>query len=158
MFLPLDQVLFFFLPAMVANLILFLTGHYYGTSVVVPLDLRGRIAGKRLVGEGRGLTSLPRALAAGMLCGALQGRLEEAVVLSLGAQLGMVANSVIKRRRCIPRGGGHLPWDHIDFVLGASLVYWLHFPMSLALVLSGLVYCGVCHLVVGHLVRAVLGE
>ena len=151
--LPQDQVLLFFLPAMAANLMLFLTGHYYGTSVVVPLDLRGRIGGRRLIGEGRGLTSLPRALAAGMLCGALQGRLEEAVVLALGAQFGMVVNSLLKRRRGIPRGGRHLPWDHIDFVLGACLIYGLHFPLSGALVLSGLVYCGVCHLVVGHLVH-----
>ena len=65
---------------------------------------------------------------------------------------------LLKRRRGIPRGGRHLPWDHIDFVLGACLIYGLHFPLSGALVLSGLVYCGVCHLVVGHLVRAVLGE
>ena len=96
--LPLEQVLLFFLPAMAANLMLFLTGHFYGTSVVVPLDLRGRVGGQRIIGEGRGLTSLPRALAAGMLCGAFQGRLEEAVVLALGAQLGMVANSLLKRR------------------------------------------------------------
>ena len=94
--LPLEQVLLFFLPAMAANLMLFLTGHFYGTSVVVPLDLRGRVGGQRIIGEGRGLTSLPRALAAGMLCGAFQGRLEEAVVLALGAQLGMVANSLLK--------------------------------------------------------------
>ena len=89
MLLPPQEVLVFFLPAMVANLALYLTGRLYGPAVVVPLDLKHRVRGRRVVGDGRGLTSLPRALAAGMLCGAFQGRLEEAAVLALGAQLGM---------------------------------------------------------------------
>lgn len=154
--LPPEQVLLFFLPAMAANLMLYFTGYYYGPSVVVPLDLRLTWKGARVVGEGRGLTSLPRALVAGLLVGAVTGRLEASVLLAVGAQLGMVVNSVIKRRRGLLQGQSHRPWDHLDFVLGAALVYGLHFPLDGKLLIWGLVYCGLCHWIVSHLVRAVL--
>jgi hypothetical protein len=154
--LPIEQVILFFLPAMAANLVLYLTGYYFGPAVVVPLDQKIRLGGRRLIGDGRGLTSLPRALAAGMVCGAIQGRLEEAVVLALGAQFGMVCNSLVKRRRGLPQGESHQPWDHLDFVFGASLVYAVHYHLDISMFVSGVLYCGACHLVVGHLVRAVL--
>ena len=63
---------------------------------------------------------------------------------------------MVKRRRGLPRGESHLPWDHLDFVLGAALVYGLHYDLDTAMWVSGLVYCGACHMVVSHVLRAVL--
>lgn len=148
------EIYWYFLPAMLANLFLYLTSRVFGQDSVLPLDLGLKVAGKRPIGDGRGLTSLPRALAAGVLCGALQGRMEEAVLLAIGAQAGMVVNSLVKRARGLPRGANFHPWDNIDFVLGACLFVSFVQPVTWEILIAGSVYCGMAHWILGNFIRS----
>lgn len=143
----------FFLPAMFVNLSLYLTSKVFGSRSVLSLDQGFKVGQERLIGDGRGLTSLPRALVAGALCGAFQGRLEEAVLLSIGAQAGMVFNSFIKRRLGKPQGANFYPWDHIDYILGACLIWSSQFGVDLPLFISGVLCGGLTHWALGGLIR-----
>lgn len=128
----------------------------FGQSSVLPLDLRGKVAGRRLVGDSRGLWGLPAALVIGALCAIAQGRGVEAVILSLGADFGCVINSFVKRRLGMPRGKAFRPWDHIDFVLGASLFYHWQYGISPTLLVSGVVCWGATHCLGSMIVRGSL--
>ena len=143
----------FFLPAMLANLSLYLTSKAFGSRSILALDQGLEVNGRRLIGDGRGLTSLPRAIAVGALCGACQGRLEEAILLAIGAQAGMVFNSLIKRRLRVAQGSAFPPWDHIDFVLGACLFWGLEFGWKGPLFFSGVVLGGLTHYILGGIIR-----
>ena len=112
-----------YLPALVANgsATLIARGH--------PLDLGKRfIDGRRILGDGKtvegfilGLlyatsVSLTEALAANSVCLAAYG-----VAAGLGALLGDIAGSFIKRRMGLERGA-HAPLlDQLDFLIGAYL-------------------------------------
>ncbi len=128
----------------------------FGQSSVLPLDLRGKVAGRRLLGDSRGLWGLPAALVIGALCAIAQGRGVEAVILSLGADFGCVTNSFVKRRLGMPRGKAFRPWDHIDFVLGASLFYHWQYGLPLSLLLSGVLAWGSTHWIGSLIVRGCL--
>ena len=148
----------FYLPAALVPLGLYVLWVVFGQSSVLPLDLRGKIGGRRLVGDSRGLWGLPAALLLGALCAATQGRGMDALVLSLGADFGCVVNSFVKRRLGIPRGRAFRPWDHIDFVLGASVFYNWQYGLSLSLFAGGVLVWGASHWLGSLLVRGCLRE
>jgi CDP-2,3-bis-(O-geranylgeranyl)-sn-glycerol synthase len=144
--------LVFYLPALLQNVAVYLLAALFGRRQV-PLDLGQGLGGKRLIGNSRGLISLPLALALGALVGGLQGRVLEAIHLTVGVDLGTVINSALKRRLGIPPGGRFFPLDQLDFILGASLVYALSYPLPLKVFLCGLVVGAAIHLFTNLFVR-----
>ena len=152
------QAWVFYLPAALVPLGLYLLWIVFGQSSVLPLDLRGRVGQWRLVGDSRGLWGMPAALLLGALCAASQGRGMDALILSLGADFGCVVNSFIKRRLGIPRGSAFRPWDHIDFVLGASAFYHWQYGLSWSLFAGGVLIWGASHWIGSLLVRGLLRE
>lgn len=152
------QALWFYLPACVVPLALYLLWVFYGQECVLPLDLGHKNRDQPLIGASRGLWGLPAAILFGGLCGAAQGRGFEAVVLAVGADFGCIFHSFLKRRAGMPRGSWNPPWDHIDFVLGASLFYALQYGLSLELFLTGTLVCGLTHLMAHRLIRGMLSR
>jgi hypothetical protein len=147
----------FFLPASLVSVTLYAVWLVFGQAGVLPLDLNRTWRDEPLVGGGRGLTGVVAAgiIAAG--CAVLQGRGDDTLVLALGAQFGMVANSFVKRRLSIQRGQDSFPWDHVDFVLGASLAYTLQGGvLTLQRFLCGLLICGFLHWLIGGGLRPLL--
>ena len=152
------QAWFFYLPAALVPLGLYVLWIVFGQSSVLPLDLRSEIGGRRLVGDSRGLWGLPAALLLGALCAVAQSRGADALILSLGADFGCVVNSFIKRRLGIPRGRPFRPWDHIDFVLGASMFYHWQYGLSWSLFTAGVLVWGAIHCLGSLIVRGCLHE
>jgi hypothetical protein len=146
----------FFLPATLVSFSLYLLWLLFGQASVLPLDLNRRWGGQALVGGGRGLLSIGFVCIIGSVCAVVQGRGDDALILALGAHFGTVANSFLKRRFHFERGKHAVPWDHIDFVLGASLAYSLQYPITLQMVMAGIVICGTLHWSLGRLIRLVL--
>ena len=123
----------------------------------IPLDLgKTNDKGERIIGDSRGFISLPLALVLGILVGSLQGRVLEAIHLAVGVDLGTVANSALKRRLGIRPGKTFFPLDQVDFILGASLLYALSFPLSGEMFLYGLALGGSVHVLTNLLIRPVL--
>lgn len=146
----------FYLPATLVSFSLYLLWLIFGQASVLPLDLNEKWGGRELVGGGRGLLSIGFVCIIGAGCAVFQQRGDDALVLALGAHFGTILNSFLKRRFQIERGKHAFPWDHIDFILGASFVYWLQNPLGFEMVFRGLLVCGTLHWTVGSLIRLFL--
>ena len=108
------KAIWFFFPAYVAN----------ATPVVLgggkPIDLGKKfIDGRRILGDGKTFRGFILALAAGTLVGAFQARPVLGLIMSLGAMLGDMAVSFLKRRLGMERGAPLPVGDQLDFVAGA---------------------------------------
>lgn len=143
----------FFLPASAVPLALYLTSLVFGQSSVLPADLNYRFSQQPLLGAGRGLWGPAAALMVGAACAVLQGRGDEAMVLALGAHLGTVLNSFLKRRLGLARGQDFFPFDNIDFAVGAAVCYHIQYGMSAQLFFSGVLICGFAHRYIGRVIR-----
>ncbi len=120
----------------VLDALLFITPCYVANGVPVlvsrlvrrrhPIDM-GRVFrdGRRVFGEGKTWEGLVCAVACGTLSGAvLDGHsLYGAFVLSLGAMLGDLAGSFVKRRLGIERGGRAPLLDELGFVVASLALY-----------------------------------
>ncbi len=110
------SALWFILPAYVAN----------GAPVMLgggtPIDLgRKFLDGKRILGDGKTFKGFFAGVLTGTFIGTLQGRLVLGFFLSIGALVGDMAGSFVKRRLNIKRGDSAPLLDQLDFILGAVL-------------------------------------
>ena len=118
------QAMWFILPAYFAN----------ATPVILsggpPLDLGKRfVDGYRIFGEGKTLYGFLSGLAAGSLIGFLQGRAVVGFVLALGALIGDLIGSFIKRRLGMVRGEMAPGLDQLGFVIVAiTMASPIEFP------------------------------
>lgn len=110
-----------FLPAYVANMTPCLAANIYGRGH--PLDLgRDFLDGRRILGDGKTLEGLISGLVAGSAVGFIFSRFLEGFALALGAMIGDIIGSFLKRRLGIERGRPAPILDQLDFVIGAILV------------------------------------
>ena len=127
----------FYLPAFVGNLGVYLLFARIGKDII-PMDLHGTIAGKRILGDGRTLLGVIGFFVFSLIVGVLQHREMESLYLGMGACFGCTVNSLIKRTLGIPRGNLFFPFDQIDHVLGASLFYASRYPLDRGIFIGGL--------------------
>lgn len=140
------DVLWFYLPALVANLAVYLLYSLMGEGV--PLDLHTQWRGQRLLGDGRTLLGTAGFMVFSLLVGILQDRVVESLYLGMGAQFGSVLNSFIKRRFGFVRSDRFFLLDPVDHVLGASLFYVSAYTLRMETFLWGVVICFSLHVTV----------
>lgn len=88
-----------------------------------PLDMgRKFLDGRRILGEGKTVRGFFGGLVVGTIVGVLQGRPLVGFLLALGAMLGDLAGSFIKRRLNIGRGEAAPGLDQLTFVVVALLL------------------------------------
>jgi len=143
-----------YLPAMVANAApVFLK---QGT----PLDMGARfIDGKRILGDGKTFEGF----AIGLFFGTYTGIVESIIlqnaaflilglVASMGALLGDILGSFIKRRLGLRRGEPAPILDQLDFVYGASLaLYVIKAPLTLEIFVVAQIVILILHIVTNRL-------
>lgn len=104
------RAIWFILPAYFANAAPVILGGG------PPLDLGKRfVDGRRIFGEGKTLYGFLGGLGAGSLIGLLQGRTLVGFMLALGALIGDLIGSFIKRRLGLARGEMALGLDQLGF-------------------------------------------
>ncbi len=118
------EAIWFIFPAYVAN----------ATPVVLgggpPIDFNKKLPdGNRILGDGKTILGFITGLLGGSIFGILQhlayGRLGGwgiAILLSLGALIGDMVGSFLKRRRGLARGSPMPGLDQLEFIVGAVLV------------------------------------
>lgn len=165
------ETLWFFLPAMTANMAPVLVSHSQTLrSLAYPLDGGHTWRGKRLLGNNKTLSGLVLGLLAGGLTGLLQHWLYSypapqsisivsynsvsasfslGVLLGAGALVGDAVKSFFKRQRNIPAGQSWLPFDQIDLVLGAIAITWWIDAVTIAHDVTALIIIGVGSYIVG---------
>ncbi|HDM36342.1 MAG TPA: CDP-2,3-bis-(O-geranylgeranyl)-sn-glycerol synthase [Candidatus Syntrophoarchaeum butanivorans] len=158
----LPKALWLILPAYVANSSAVLFGGG------VPIDLRVKIRGKRILGDGKTYRGLILGTCCGVLVGIFQNQMAgllggvifpPVVLLSLafGALFGDITESLIKRRLGIKQGAPFFPFDQLDFIAGAFITLWLtseewfltHF--SLDVIITILIITPVLHLLTNRI-------
>jgi len=119
------KCLWFILPAYIANATPVVISHIIGGGT--PID-RGKnfIDGKRILGDGKTIEGFIGGVLVGTLFGIIQalvinnyGIIVQALLLSLGAMVGDLFGSFIKRRLGLARGAPAPLLDQLDFLLGA---------------------------------------
>ena len=133
----------FFLPVFIFNVGIYLLIDYFGKKNDIPLD-----NGSGLIGNSRSIITIPFAIIIGLIVGIMQERIIESLYLCVGASFGTIVNSFVKRKLNIKPGGNFFPFDQIDFILGASLMYISRFALSLDVFFSGIFIGFILHLVV----------
>ena len=131
-------ILWFFLPAMVANMAPVIATRFNLTPILnKPLDAKLMWRGQRLFGSHKTIRGLIWGVITGAITAVIQyritgwfGSVDAAVslgaLLGFGALTGDAIKSFFKRRWAIQPGSIWMPWDQIDFVIGAYLVtIWL---------------------------------
>lgn len=144
------------LAAMAANLALYLSSLVGESSMGPPLDRGLSLGGRRLVGDGRRLLGLTVALGAAVPVAAVLGKPWLGLLAAVGVDMGTVVHSAIKRRRGLPRGARHWPWDHVDFVIGALLVYGLHYRLGPVSFMVCTLLGGLVHALASRVLRPLL--
>lgn len=146
---PLLYIVWFFLPAITANMVPVVAAKLNLLSALnKPLDGGFVWRGKRLFGDHKTV----RGVVAGVIMGAITAAIQYACIVSFpllselffslpsllfsiavggligfGALAGDAIKSFMKRRWSLSPGERWIPYDQIDFVLGAYVVtYWLH--------------------------------
>ncbi len=149
------EVLWFYLPAMAANFVLYFLWASFGRCIVMPVDFGYSLGPQRMIGDSRGLSGVSTVILVGLLVGLAQGRAEEGVVLALGVDLGTMVNSFCKRRTGLEPGQAWI-FDHVDYILGASMTYAIVYTLPGSFILSGLLLGGLVHWGIGRLLRPLL--
>jgi CDP-2,3-bis-(O-geranylgeranyl)-sn-glycerol synthase len=134
------QAIWFILPAYFANLMIGLTRHTLNF-LAFPVDFNAKMGEERLFGKTKTFRGFVVASLAGMGIAVLQMWLSQipeitkynvynyawpqvllfGFLLGFGAAAGDLAKSFIKRRLKIESGKSWMPFDQVDFVIGALL-------------------------------------
>jgi hypothetical protein len=153
--------LLFYLPVMLANLGVFLFIQFLASSsnrkkfefLFFPIDFYHKIKKKRLIGDGRPLIGLFLFVIFSLVFNHFThsvNTISEIIVLSLGAELGTVLNSFVKRRFDVKNS---IIMDHTDVVLGSTLLYFLFWPLPLSIFIGGLISYFLIHLFINLVIR-----
>ncbi len=167
-------VLWFFVPAGLANLAAFASGKIrFLKPFNYPVDGFVKFRGKRLLGSHKTVRGFVIGVSVGILICYFQVYLYTHIpllqqilpldyqeiqpallgfLLGFGALAGDVIKSFFKRRRGLQPGRSWFPYDQIDYILGGILFSWFYLPQSF------LFYCVVIVVwFVIHLVMAFIG-
>ncbi|MEA1904459.1 MAG: CDP-2,3-bis-(O-geranylgeranyl)-sn-glycerol synthase, partial [Candidatus Hadarchaeota archaeon] len=112
-----------------------------------PIDMGKKLGdGRRILGGGKTIRGFLVGFIVGSLVGILQGRWFIGPLLALGALLGDLANSFLKRRMGIARGGAAPGLDQLSLLVGALLLASLIEVPSLEVILALLILTPPIHL------------
>jgi CDP-2,3-bis-(O-geranylgeranyl)-sn-glycerol synthase len=149
------QLLYFMAPAYAANMAPPFVRYWKGWNP--PISRRWLGAHKTVVGFGLGLlvavvtTGIQSRIAWEGSLVAYEGWAALGFRFGLGAMAGDAAKSFVKRRVGIAPGRPFVPWDQIDFVLGALALTWSRATLSWADLAIILLLSVAGHALVNHL-------
>lgn len=158
------ETLWLFLPAMAANMApVFFARYNWLASLNKPLDNYQTWRGRRLLGDNKTVRGLISGVAAGLLVGLMQFYASRLTALSgislinysslivaltaggllaFSALMGDAIASFFKRQLNIAPGRHWVPFDQIDFIIGAFLISVLFAPLTFMHLLVALTLIG----------------
>lgn len=136
--------IWFILPAYFANAVPVLFGKIFKGRF--PIDFNKTWNGKPIFGKGKTFPGFLGGILIGTTVGFLQGRFFAGLLLSIGALIGDLIKSLIKRRVGIASGKSWPIADQLDFVIGALLFVSIVQVLSLATIIIVLILTPAIHL------------
>jgi CDP-2,3-bis-(O-geranylgeranyl)-sn-glycerol synthase len=135
------EVIWFILPAWVANsAAIDVSGLPYIKKYSAPVDFGMKWRGKRIFGDGKTWRGIVAGILAATACALLQSHYQIpgyiqmtphlGFLLGLGALVGDMVESFIKRQSGLERGHPLFLMDHLDYIFGAMFFAWIIVPVS----------------------------
>lgn len=125
-----------------------------------PLDLGMRLRGIRVLGSHKTIRGIVVAVFAGAITGGIEAAaLHQKIsfgffigaVLGFGAIAGDAIKSFFKRRLRVAPGSLWIPFDQIDFVIGATLAGIFFIPISIPIFIFSIFFIGCASYVVSYI-------
>src|SRR3989344_4832589 len=140
------NAIYYYLPAYFAN------GMPIAFGGGFPLDFgKNWKDGKRIFGDGKTFSGLIFGIGVGTLAiGTIQGKLELAFFISVGAIFGDLIKSFVKSRLRYNAGEKFFPWDQIDFLIGAIILASIIEAQRIDFVITILVITPLIHLATNY--------
>jgi CDP-2,3-bis-(O-geranylgeranyl)-sn-glycerol synthase len=154
------------LPAYFANMAPVLVKKYF-KFLAKPLDFNKKLNKKPIFGSHKTLRGLIAGIIAGIIITFIQFKLYPylnsislidysnwfliGLLLGAGAILGDLVKSFFKRRVNIKPGGRWIPFDQLDYVIGALLLTAIIYVPSTEVIITALILSFILHIAVNHL-------
>jgi len=156
------------LPAYFANMAPVLVRDYF-KALAVPLDFNKKFNGKRVLGSHKTLRGLLSGIVVGIIVAFVQYLLLKisffanisilnynewaciGFLMGAGALTGDLVKSFFKRRFNIKPGGRWIPFDQLDFVVGALLFISILYVPSVEIIITALILSFLLHIILSHI-------
>ncbi|HSX24775.1 MAG TPA: CDP-archaeol synthase [Candidatus Andersenbacteria bacterium] len=156
--------LLIYLPAMIANMApIFAAKWNVFPRLNRALDFGVSIQGIRLLGSHKTIRGFLAAIFAGSITGGIEATYMQQELLfgfligalvGFGAIMGDAIKSFFKRRLHIAPGSSFIPFDQIDFVIGATVVEIFFIPISLEQFITAIICIGFASYIVSSIAIA----
>ena len=158
---------YFMLPAYFANMAPVIVKNSF-KSLAIPIDFGKKIKGKELFGKNKTIRGFIFAILFAIIIAYLQFLLYRfnlfkniifinysnwlllGFLFGFGAILGDLIESFIKRRLNLKSGQRFIPWDQLDFVIGALIFTGLVVDINLKMLLYIVITSFIGHILVNH--------
>jgi CDP-2,3-bis-(O-geranylgeranyl)-sn-glycerol synthase len=162
------KTFYFMLPAYFANMAPVAVKDYF-KPLAVPLDFNKKFKGKRILGSHKTLRGLLAGIVVGIIIAFIQFQLLKipffagislldynkwvsiGVLMGAGALIGDMIKSFFKRRVNIKPGGRWIPFDQLDYVIGALVFISVVYIPSLSVIITALILSFLLHIIANHL-------
>lgn len=143
MHVPILETIWLLAPAALANMApVFAARYHWLPRLNLPVDYGLAWHSRRLLGDNKTIRGFVVGGLTAALVGGLQGPVVQSTVIGLSALLSDAAFSFIKRRLNIPPGVSWIPFDQIDFVIGALVAAWFFIPLNISHLIFALLIFG----------------
>lgn len=137
------EIIWLLMPAALANMApVFATHFNWLPSLNLPIDNGLKWRNRRLLGDNKTVRGFLIGGLVAALVSLFQGGILQGTIIGLSALLGDAAFSFLKRRLGISPGAPWIPFDQIDFVVGALIATWFFVPLGPAHIIFGLIIFG----------------
>jgi len=140
---PILETIWLLMPAALANMVPVFAARYgWLPQLNLPVDYGLAWHGRRLLGDNKTIRGFVVGGLTAALVGSSQGSVIQGTVIGLSALLSDAAFSFIKRRLNIPPGASWIPFDQIDFVIGALVAAWFFIPLTAPHIIFSIIIFG----------------
>ena len=162
------STLYFMLPAYFANMAPVLFKNHF-KFLAKPLDFNRKIKGERILGSHKTLRGLVAGIVFGIITAFIQYLLYRVpyfagislidysnwfwigLLIGAGAVIGDSVKSFFKRRANVKPGGKWIPFDQLDFVVGALLFVSIVYVPSIGVIIAALIISFLLHITANHI-------
>ncbi len=140
---PILETIWLLAPAALANMApVFAARYHWLPQFNLPVDYGLEWHGRRLLGDNKTIRGFVVGGLTAALVGSLQSSVIQGTVIGLGALLSDAAFSFVKRRLNISPGASWIPFDQIDFVIGALIAAWFFVPLTTPHIIFSIIIFG----------------
>ena len=158
------ETIYFFLPAGFANMAPVFFKNYF-KKIAIPLDNGKTVYGKRIFGDHKTVRGIISGIGLGTFVAFIQSLIPYTpfqsidytnwfllgILQSSGALIGDLIKSFFKRQLDIAPGKSWIPFDQLDFVIGAIIFTEMIIQIPFQIIITALILAPIFHLLINRI-------